>query len=127
MKRLTPTFAGAIVLVSFCPSLHAGSRVPPVASYRIEASVDAEHRLTGRETVTFVNRTQASYDDLQLHLYLNGFLNDRSTWMREARSGRGREQKPHQSEAWFGSTELNRVTLADGTDLTSGIRFIGGR
>ena len=36
----------------------AGSRAPSVASYRIEATWDGEQKtLTGRETLTFVNRT----------------------------------------------------------------------
>ena len=36
----------------------AGPRVPPVASYTIEAQVNADHGITGRETVRFTNRTK---------------------------------------------------------------------
>ena len=53
----------------------AGARVPPVASYTIEAQVNAEHAITGRETVRFTNRTRFSFEDLRLHLYLNAWKN----------------------------------------------------
>ncbi|MEO6325347.1 MAG: M1 family metallopeptidase [Thermoanaerobaculia bacterium] len=126
MKRLisTTSLLALAALLAAPLKLHAGPRVPPVASYRIEAAIDAEHRLTGRETVTFVNRTSFSFEDLQLHLYLNAFLNDQSTWLRESAAGGGRPRKHRDGQAWFGSSELNRVTLADGTDLTPGVRFI---
>lgn len=120
MKRLA-LLPALLVLSS---AAHAGNRVPPVASYRIEASVDAEHRLTGHETVTFVNRTQHAFPDLQLHLYLNGFRNTQSTWMREEAAGGGRGRKPRTEARSFGYSELNRVTLQDGTDLTPAVTFI---
>ncbi len=46
-----------------------------------EPRVGREERkaLAGRETITFVNRTRRPFDDVVLHLYLNGFRNTRST------------------------------------------------
>ena len=54
MVRFRPRVASLLAALPF----HAGSRVPPVASYRIEATLDETHRITGTETVTFVNRTR---------------------------------------------------------------------
>jgi hypothetical protein len=112
-------------LVTVTAPLAAGSRVPPVASYVIEAAWDAgNHALTGRERVTFVNRTGISLPDLRLHLYLNAWRNDRSTWLTENEEGIGRARRAGKDAEWFGWTEINRIALADGTDLTPGLRFL---
>lgn len=102
-------------LLGALPAL-AGPRVPPVASYRIEASWDAERKaLTGRETVTFLNRTSHSYSDVLLHLYLNGF--------RDARSTLSRGLPPPSGPAGFGGCELKRVALPGGADLSGRVSF----
>jgi hypothetical protein len=96
-----------------------------VASYEIEAAYSpADHTLTGKETVRFTNRTSRALTDLQLHLYLNAWRNDRSTWLREEKEGRGRPRRRRDGAEWFGYSEINRLALADGTDLTAGLRFL---
>jgi len=62
-----------------------------VASYRISARFDpTNHRVDGKETIHFVNRSRRALDELYFHLYLNAFKNDASTFLRspfgEARS-----------------------------------------
>lgn len=107
----------AALFVAVLPA-DAGPRVPPVASYRIEASWDAERKtLAGRQTVTFVNRTSRAFPDAVLHLYLNGFRNTRSTLFRGL--------PPPAGAADFGYCELKRVALPDGTDLTRRVTFRG--
>lgn len=115
MQRLK-VLLGLSVLLSLAPSARAGSRVPSVASYRIEAAWDGDQKtLSGRETVTFVNRTPHEFGDVLLHLYLNGFRNTRSTLWRGL--------PPPEGSSDFGSCELKRVALPDGTDLTRRISF----
>jgi len=107
---------GLAVLLSFASPARAGSRVPPVASYRIEATWDEERKtLAGRETVTFVNRTSRALPDALLHLYLNGFRNTRSTLWRGL--------PPPGGSSDFGFCDLKRVALPDGTDLTRRVSF----
>ena len=55
--------------------------------------MNAEHGITGRETVRFTNRTRFSFEDLRLHLYLNAWKNDRSTWLTEQARGGGRSDR----------------------------------
>ena len=115
MHRLK-AILGLAALLSLAPPARAGSRVPSVASYRIEAAWDGEVKtLSGRETVTFVNRTARSLPDALLHLYLNGFRNTRSTL------SPGLPQPDGSSD--FGFCELKRVALPDGTDLTRRVSF----
>src|SRR5262245_51575712 len=103
----------AIVLLGAlaAPAALAGPRVPAVASYQIEATLTKDHRLTGRETITFTNRTRRAFTDVCLHLYLNGFRNDRSTWMREQVERAGRPVKLRTDEKAFGYTDLTRVAV----------------
>ncbi len=116
--------ARAALLLLAPGTMLAGSRVPPVASYTIDASVDREHRITGRETVRFTNRTHRAFPDLALHLYLNGFRNTASTWLRESAAGAGRDRPRRTDEKWFGFSEANRIVLEDGTDLTASLRYL---
>jgi hypothetical protein len=120
---MKPLARAALFLLAPAPLL-AGSRVPAVASYTIDVSVDREHKITGRETVRFTNRTSHAFPDLALHLYLNGFRNTASTWLREENEGRGREVRRHTEETRFGFSEINRISLEDGTDLTPSLKYI---
>ncbi|MBK9090018.1 MAG: M1 family metallopeptidase [Holophagales bacterium] len=115
MHRLKALLGFSALLGTAFPA-RAIPRVPPVASYRIEAAWDGEQKtLVGRETVTFVNRTSRELPDVVLHLYLNGFRNTRSTLWRGL--------PPPSGSAAFGFCELKRVALPDGTDLTRRISF----
>lgn len=115
MHRLK-ALLGFTALLGLASPARAVPRVPPVASYRIEATWDGEQKtLAGRETVTFVNRTSRELPDVALHLYLNGFRNTRSTLWRGL--------PPPSGSAAFGFCELKRVALPDGTDLTRRISF----
>jgi hypothetical protein len=109
-------FLGLSFLLCAAFPARAGSRVPPVASYRIEATWDEERKtLSGRETLTFVNRTSRELPDALIHLYLNGFRNTRSTLWRGLPPPGGSDD--------FGFCELKRVAFPDGTDLTRRISF----
>ncbi len=126
---MTPHRAARLAaLAALCaaPRLDAGPRVPPVASYTIEAAVSAEHVVTGKETVRFTNRTKASLPDLALHLYLNAWRNDRSTWLLEQRQGGGRPDRGLSAKdtAHWGWSEIHRIALDDGTDLTPGLTYV---
>ena len=56
---------------------------PKVASYSIDAKLDSQlHRIAGRETIHFVNRSSAVLKELWFHLYLNAFKNDKSLFLR---------------------------------------------
>ncbi|MGA7991600.1 MAG: M1 family metallopeptidase [Thermoanaerobaculia bacterium] len=106
--------------------LDGGSRVPPVASYTIEAAVNPGHVLTGKETVRFTNRTKAALPNLALHLYLNAWRNDRSTWLIEQSRGGGRRDRglaAGDAGRW-GFSEIHRIALDDGTDLTPGLKYV---
>lgn len=97
----------------------AAELTPPIASYQISCRLDPERKtVEGTELLTWTNRTRATADTLQFHLYLNAFRNTLSTFRRSA--GGARDPVP---DSW-GSVEISRMSLADGTDLLPGLRFI---
>jgi hypothetical protein len=54
-----------------------------VASYDLDAKLDViEHRLSGRETIRFVNHSTGPLSELWFHLYLNAFKNDKTLFLR---------------------------------------------
>jgi hypothetical protein len=87
-----------------------------VASYEIAAKLDAEHhRIAGRETIHFVNRSSAVLNELWFHLYLNAFKNDKTLFLRSP-FGAGRSgDKAHE----YGYVDVKKLTrvAGDGRDL----------
>jgi hypothetical protein len=76
--------------------LRALADVPRVASYTLEASLDAkEHVVHGKGTITFTNRSRAALDELWVHLYLNAFEGLGTRFMRKSPAGfRGTRSLP---------------------------------
>jgi len=87
-----------------------------VASYTIEAKLDGErHRITGRETIHFVNRSSAALSELWFHLYLNAFKNDKTLFLRSP-FGAGRSGDKAKE---YGYVDVKKLTVrgGDGQDL----------
>jgi hypothetical protein len=87
-------------------------RDPQRVDYVIDADLDTgTHDLSGRERITFVNRSAKAVEELWLHLYMNGFSSDRTTFFREANGGRGTTIP----ERWgFSELKSVRVDFGDG-------------
>lgn len=106
---------------AFSASLLAAPLTPPIASYQISCRLDAEKKVVeGTELLTWKNTTRNPAATLQFHLYLNAFRNTLSTFWRESAGTHRRERIP---ESW-GSIELTRMTLADGSDLLPALTYI---
>src|SRR3954469_18624332 len=89
---------------------------PRVASYEIEAKLDTErHRIVGRETIHFVNRSDAVLNELWFHLYLNAFKNDKTLFLRSP-FGAGRSGDKAKE---YGYIDVKKLTIraGDGQDL----------
>ncbi len=95
LERVTPVLAAptgpdqaasarpASPPVPVSTSAPAPDRPLSVASYTLEARLDAEkHRIEGKGTLVFVNRSRAPLPALYFHLYLNAFKNEKSLFLR---------------------------------------------
>ena len=104
------------------PVLFPDPLSPRIANYDIEVKLAPESRmLEAKETLTWHNKSSGPVTELQFHLYLNAFRNDRSTFMKES-GGSSRGHKIDK-EGW-GYIEVTRVALPSGEDLTSRMEFI---
>ncbi len=111
-------WASAILLLSVCLS----GQNKPQANYSISARLNPTAKtVTGRETLTWINRSQDPIPDLQLHLYMNAFKNTKSTFMRE--SGGQLRGDRFQKDSW-GYIDIKKLAVADGADLTRAMEFI---
>ena len=94
-------------------------------AYRIDATLHPETRtVTGTELVTWRNPADHPVGELQFHLYLNAFRNERSTFMRE--SGGRHRGFAADSTAWGGITidRLRLTSTLPAVTLTDRLRFI---
>lgn len=95
-----------------------------IVSYTIQATLDPADgvkTVTGRERVTWRNPSDVPVGELQFHLYLNGFRDRESTFMRE--SG-GQLRGDFMREERFGNIEVTAMKTAAGEDLLPGLEFI---
>ncbi|MGH9392048.1 MAG: M1 family metallopeptidase, partial [Vicinamibacteria bacterium] len=119
-------FSSLLWSLSILVPMEAPARLSPRnANYRIEVELDPEAKnLTGRETITWKNLQPIEARDLRFHLYWNAWLNNRSTWLQEARlrtTGRNLED-PREGD--WSSSEVESIRLipavgVPGIDLTS--------
>ena len=79
------------------------------ASYAIDVSLDTDsHVIQGREVVRYRNVGYQPMEELWLHLYLNGFKNPKTTFMRE--SG-GQLRGDRYEEGRWGATRITAFQL----------------
>ena len=99
------------------------SHAVDVADYRLVASLDPRaHDVHGKGTIHWRNASSRAVRELWLHLYLNGFKNDRSDFLRERVGGRG--SAPPEGYGWIDLRSL-KLENPDGTtdDLLPGIEL----
>ena len=95
---------------------------PRVANYKIDIALDADtKKITGSEILTWVNKSRDEINELQFHMYLNGFKNERSTFMLES-GDRHRGAELEKDDGW-GWIEITRMMRED-TDLISNCEYI---
>lgn len=125
MSRIERQVLAAVSLLLLTGA--ASAEPPPlgdrIASYRIEVALDPGVRgLSGKETLTWRNATRSPADELQFHLYLNAFKNDRTSFMRES----GGVSRGHRlRKGGWGWIDVLAMTRADdGSDLLPASEFI---
>jgi hypothetical protein len=104
------------------PALRGGGapRSPRIANYKLEARLDpVKHQIAATETLTWTNSGQSAVDTLVFHVYLNGFKNEESLFMR---SSHGAVRDARASATGWGYMQIESVRVA-GADLTTRLRF----
>ncbi len=78
-----------------------------IANYTLSAKLDpVAHTVHGEGTITLVNTSRVALSEVWLHLYLNGFKNQRSVFMRDPVGGFRGAKKP----ATWGAMDVRALT-----------------
>ena len=115
---------GIILLlgIAFISTSAFGQLSKQVVDYRIQVKLLPETKtLDGRETLTWLNDASVPVSELQFHLYLNAFKNNRSTFMKE--SGGSHRGFKLDEDNW-GYITVKSLRIKEGEDLTSRMEFI---
>lgn len=106
------------------PPLPPGQLSDRVVSYSIKATLDPaadQKTVTGTERLTWRNPSDVPVSELQFHLYLNAFRDDKSSFMKE--SG-GQLRGDEFEEGGYGNIEVTSMKTAAGEDLLPQLEFI---
>ncbi len=91
-----------------------------IVEYDISATlVPKDRAVVGAETLTWHNQSPDTVGELQFHLYMNAFRDEKSTFAREQGRGEWRLK-----EGGWGHIDIKRMHVVGGADLTKSIRFI---
>ncbi|MFW6128920.1 MAG: M1 family metallopeptidase [Candidatus Aminicenantaceae bacterium] len=119
MKKTFLSFLICFVLISL-PGFAELSR--HIVHYKIQAKlVPEEKAVIGMETLTWLNDSEFPVSELQFHLYLNAFKNNRTTFMREG--GRIHRGFKLDEDEW-GYNKIKKIRIKYGPDLTPFIEYI---
>ena len=128
MTLLRQTLACACAAAALAPGAAQALDLPPVnVAYRIEVELDPETRaLKGREEIRWRNETGAPIAALPMHLYLNGFAHQATTWMRESAPRRPEEAKllARNPDPWGYMEPLTITQRAEGVERDAAWRPI---
>ncbi|GAB3887566.1 M1 family metallopeptidase [Spirosoma agri] len=92
---------------------------PRLANYQIDVKLDpATKKIDGQETLTWRNASTDVIRELQFHLYLNAFRNEKSTFMRESGGQlRGDQIDRNAKENPYGSIDIVSMKVRGGEAL----------
>lgn len=95
---------------------------PRIANYDIDVKLDTKNRqLHGHEILKWFNKSTDVIHELQFHLYMNAFRNNRSTFMRE--SGGALRGMKMDADGW-GYIRVNKIEFSTGQDVSNQMQFI---
>ncbi len=95
------------------PTLFPQPLSPRIANYNIDVRLGPDSkRLDGRQVLVWHNKSQNAIGELQFHLYLNGFRNTESTFMKDSN---GRHRGHQVSDAGWGYIDVRSLKLAYGS------------
>jgi hypothetical protein len=110
----------ALGAVGGTPALAAPPLSDRVANYRIEARLDPDARtVRARQTLTWRNDTRKATEELCLHLYLNAFANNRTTFLAKESTREWEERHPGE----WGGLDIEEIRIG-GDEVTDVLEFL---
>ncbi len=119
---LGPPRKRALPQVDGVPALRTpGARSPRLANYRIDARYDAAtRRVEGTQILTWTNSGSAAVENLPFHLYLNGFKNEASYFMKTSEGSHRGNAAADDGWGWIEVTSI----LVGGHELRPRAQYV---
>ncbi|MEM7246186.1 MAG: M1 family metallopeptidase [Acidobacteriota bacterium] len=131
--RPSPLALAALAVALTLPAMALAQATPPFperssrrVGYEMDVRLDpTSHVISGTQTIRWRNDSKERVSSLWLHLYLNAFLNDRSSM---ALAGGERVPEDWREELlndvdFWGYCQLREITLSDGTSLLPTLEY----
>jgi hypothetical protein len=119
MKKAVIFFATCILILN---AGLFGALSRQVVSYDLKARLVPDTKtVEGHEVLTWTNESETAVSELQFHLYMNAFKNNRTTFMKES-GGMHRGYKL-ETKNW-GYINVKKIAVQEGADLTGTITYI---
>ena len=115
-----------LLILFFSVQLSAQKKAlsPRNANYDMEVSLDPEtKKVEGKMKLNWINISPDTISELQFHMYLNGFKNTETTFMKES-GGRFRGAEAGGNELAWGWVDIKSMKIKGGENLTRKIEFI---
>ncbi|MFC1732265.1 M1 family metallopeptidase [candidate division KSB1 bacterium] len=125
MRNNSIIYLSVVGLLLFLSADVVGFQVqqsPRNANYTINVILDADRKqLIGSERISWRNISTVSTSELHFHLYWNAFMSNSTSLARE--NGGMLPGNPEMEED-FGFTEITKLSILNGPEITSSIQFI---
>ena len=90
-----------------------------ITGYKMDVRLDTDEKsVSGTMDAYWVNKSSDTVPDLRMHLYMNAFRSNQTTYFREAGGS------PGSKDSDPGWTEIKSFTVNNGIDLTSAMQYI---
>ena len=97
---------------------------PRIANYTIDMNLDVENKqVNAKQTVTWINPSDAPVSELQFHLYYNAFKNSESTFMQEGSINGGMSSNSTENCDW-GWIQVLSIVDSAGVELVGAGEYI---
>lgn len=100
---------------------------PRISNIRYEIWIELDNQnkmLSGKEVISWLNKTKDLVPDMWFHLYYNAFKNERSSVIEESSEEGFGPFKIEVKKGEWGWVEVMNISLLDGRDLSSTMEFI---
>jgi hypothetical protein len=94
------------------------------ANYKIDLTLDhAAKTIAARETLTWINQSPDTLQEMRFYMYLNSFKNTESTFLKGATEIFGQDFTNRKADEW-GWINIDSIGRQGGRNLTAGLRYI---
>jgi hypothetical protein len=121
MKKVLALVGGLVLIfhIDFAQIVNREALSPRITGYKMDVELDPSAKTVGGSMIAYwVNISEDKVPDIRLHMYLNAFRSNKSTFYKESGGS------PGSGEMDCGWIEIISMTDREGNDLTRSMKYI---